>query len=80
MKKTKPFFAKFLENQFSAEEAKEIKGGDEIAITLKFPSDFEDNSGDPGNPCDGPAAAHNPNCDPIAITLKFPSDAEDTGG
>jgi hypothetical protein len=78
MKKQKPFFAKFLENQFSAEEAKDIKGGDDLIVTLKYPSDNED-GGDPGpgNACNTPAAVHNPNCPPIFVTLKFPSDSED---
>lgn len=78
MKNQKPFFAKFLENQFSTEEAKNIKGGD-IAVTLKYPSDSEDGGSNdgPGNACNTPAAAHNPNCPPIFVTLKFPSDQED---
>jgi hypothetical protein len=78
MKKQKPFFAKFLENQFSVEEAKNVKGGEPIAVTLKYPSDAEDGADTgPGNACDTPAAAHNPNCPPIFVTLKFPSDSED---
>ena len=65
MKKQKPFFAKFMESQFSNEEAKNVKGGDPgnacntpaalhnpncppIFVTLKFPSDWEDNGGGGG--------------------------------
>jgi len=86
MKKQKPFFAKFMENQFSNEEAKNVKGGEPI-VTQKFPSDQEDNGADVTHgPCNTNGAgnhfgnANNPNCDPIFVTLKFPSDQEDTGG
>jgi hypothetical protein len=75
MKKQKPFFAKFLENQFTAEEAMQVKGGDDFT-TMKYPSDQEDNGGNPGyGPCNNPGASHNPNC--MATTMKYPSDQED---
>lgn len=70
----KPFFAKFLENQFSKEETKNLKGGD-LVVTLKFPSDQADTGGNPGyDGCNNPgnSALNNPNCGPM--TLKFPSE------
>ena len=50
----KPFFAKFLENQISKKQSKEIKGGgngvgsgktnkrDDSFTTMKFPSDTDE--------------------------------------
>ena len=68
----KPFFAKFLENQFSAEETKNLKGG-QVAMTLKYPHDAADNANNPGyDDCNNPGSANNPNCGPI--TLKYPSE------
>lgn len=73
MANKKPFFAKFLENQFSAEEAKNLKGGDQPIVTLKFPHDAADQGGNPGfNGCNNPGNG-NPNC---VVTLKFPSEEE----
>lgn len=69
----KPFFAKFLENQFSAEETKDLKGGT-VATTLKFPHDAADVGGNPGyDGCINPGADNNPLCGPM--TLKYPSEA-----
>lgn len=62
----KPLFAKFLENQISEDTAAKVLGGNP-------------GNGNGANPCDGPAGAHNPNCDPIFVTLKFPCDAADSG-
>ena len=79
----KPFFAKFLESQV----VKQLKAGDGGIVTLKYPSDWED---DNNGPCSSQgqgnaygygngAMGGNPNCLPIAVTLKYPSDSEDTG-
>lgn len=67
-----PFFAKFLENQFSNEEAANVKGGG-------FGSS---NGADPCAQGNGAVQAHNPNCPPPCppiATLKFPCDEADNG-
>lgn len=44
MKNKKPFFARFLENQsiIGRDGMSKIKGGDDIKVTLKFPSDTDE--------------------------------------
>jgi len=64
----KPFFAQFLENQdrLNAPKQEEVQGGID-AVTLKYPSDGED------NPITLPAAD-------VYQTQKYPSDSEDNPG
>ncbi|PCH69509.1 MAG: serine endopeptidase [Bacteroidetes bacterium] len=69
----KPFFANFLENQVTKNEAIEIKAGSPTIVH--------------GDPCstmgefqsNGAVEAHNPNCEPVLVTLKFPSDNDEDG-
>ncbi len=65
-KPVRPFFARFLENQNRQQAASSQASGAEIAVTMKSPSDHEDDFGtDAGKE--------------VLVTLKFPSDQEDGG-
>ena len=69
MKKPKPFFAKFLENQLCRQQEARLKGGDGHH-TDKYPSDNED--GDP-------LIRIRVDIDwPNTTTDKYPSDQEDS--
>jgi hypothetical protein len=64
----KPFFADFLENQMAKEDANSVQGGItapsvDVAITMKYPSDQEDNP-------------TKPTLD-MMHTMKYPSDGDD---
>ncbi|MBN3878992.1 MULTISPECIES: microviridin/marinostatin family tricyclic proteinase inhibitor [unclassified Nostoc] len=78
-----PFFARFLEGQsledLSDEESKAIIGGcnnatnknkDELAQTLKFPSDQEDAT--------SVTKKYPSDSDEYAVTQKYPSDGDDS--
>ncbi|MBD2201143.1 microviridin/marinostatin family tricyclic proteinase inhibitor [Calothrix sp. FACHB-1219] len=67
-----PFFARYLEGQYSEELSEEelsgVGGGIRFA-TKKYPSDHENGGG-----------ITKPRKDDIAVTLKYPSDNEEGGG
>jgi len=69
MKKQKPFFAKFLENQITEQQSELLKGGDCLnthqLFTRKYPSDWED------------SMTHVLNDVDLNMTKKAPSDCED---
>lgn len=84
MKKSTPFFAKFLENQRTKEENEQSIGGattkypsdTDEAVTEKYPSDWEDNT----RPVfDFPITEKYPSDVDEDVTMKYPSD-DDEGG
>lgn len=63
----KPFFAAFLENQLSPDDAQTVQGGTsnpvlDNAQTMKYPSDQED---------------HTSKATDLEHTMKYPSDGDD---
>ncbi|MCL9804624.1 microviridin/marinostatin family tricyclic proteinase inhibitor [Flavobacterium amniphilum] len=70
----KPFFASFLENQMSKEEANAVQGGAITSVlrdtvqTMKYPSDGEE----------GPGGTTKPSAD-VYETMKYPSDSDEDG-
>ncbi|MBW4626663.1 MAG: microviridin/marinostatin family tricyclic proteinase inhibitor [Brasilonema octagenarum HA4186-MV1] len=95
--KAVPFFARYLEGQFcedlSEEEMETVHGGltavsapakDEIATTLKYPSDNEDGGGftkkypsDKDDVGGGGFTKKYPSDSDEAMTQKYPSDGDD---
>lgn len=68
----KPFFANFLESQLTKEESNEVQGGakvtsisEDVAHTLKYPSDSDDDTTSP--------------LSDQVHTMKHPSDSDDGG-
>jgi len=78
--KRKPFFAEFLENQMGEEQARNTQGGDGPYVTLKYPSDEEDNPQTKKYPSD---QEDNPTPTKPALdlyqTMKYPSDNDESG-
>jgi hypothetical protein len=76
--KKQPFFAKFLENQFSEETTKNLKGGCHCLpeITLKAPSDQEDGE-NPLVTYQTMKAPSDQEEDCYTTTAKYPSDSEE---
>lgn len=69
----KPFFANFLEHQVSGDQKENAQGG----ITLKYPSDQEeDGNGGPMPIITRPALDNDGGGD---VTLKYPSDDDEAG-
>ena len=65
----KPFFAHFLEDQnLSGPETAAVQGG----ATLKYPSDWEDNTSRTTDVIDGGGGGGH-------VTMKVPSDSDETG-
>jgi len=76
--KRKPFFAEFLENQMGEEQARKTQGGDNPYVTLKYPSDEEDNPVTLKYPSDKEDDTTKPAADQLH-TLKYPSDNDESG-
>lgn len=76
--KQKPFFAAFLENQLGDEQARNAQGGDSPYVTLKYPSDEEDNPVTLKYPSDQEDNPTKPIIDQLQTT-KYPSDNDEDG-